>query len=377
MGLYIKDESPYWHGSFKLPGQKQFKFSTKIPITLEGRVSAANKKLAQSVFEKTRADHLSQKHLNIPKKILLSELVELWISTKSKENCDVDSYRYILKTVLEYFKERFAQEITTEQIELYRVWRLEQKIVNKDGEFVRFISKSTVNREMAYLGAVYSTALRFKKLTENPIKQTDKKDWSEEELKRNRYFNFEEKTKILNSARRSTFAPLADIVAVDLITGMRRSEILNLRWSSVDLVRGILTIEKSKSGRKRHLGINKELSNILVSRCRDSDFVFTWNGEQIKKDTLTHAFIRCVRAAGVPNAHFHDLRHTFASDFASESKDMLRLQYLLGHASGAMTQRYAHFVHSEEVNAQLDKLPALPVYPVFIPGENEVNFHVA
>lgn len=378
MGLYDdKGRAKYWLYTFKLPGKKQKKGTTKVPIKLEGRVSAANKKQAQTIFEKARAEALANIHLNIPKKILFNAVVAFWLSTKPKGGRDLDSYRSILKPVLEYFKDRFAQEITQEEVELYRVWRLEHGLDDEGKIIAKEICRSTVNKEMAYLGAAYSCAVKFKKLIENPVRGIGKKEWSEKELMRERYFNFEEKQKILISASKSTYTPLADIVAFDLITGMRRSEITNLLWSSVDLVRGIITVEESKAGCKRHLGINAELRNILMSKCRDFEFVFAWKGKKIKEDTLSHAFLRCVRAAEVPDAHSHDLRHTFASDFATQSKDMRRLQYLLGHASPEMTQRYAHFVDSAEVNAQLDKLPSLPVYPVFIPIENKIELSVA
>lgn len=364
MGLYDdKGRAKYWLYTFKLPGQKQVKGTTKYPVMLEGRRSAANKKLAQSVFEQARQEALTNKHLNIPKKILLSDLTELWLTTKSTEDCNVENYRSTLKPGLAYFEGRFAQEIPKEEWERYRVWRRQP---NADGIS---ISRSTVNKEMAYFGAAYNKGIEWKRVLENPC--TGIKKYNVKELWRTRYLSFEEKSSLLLALSQSDTAfstPLAAVVRFALMTGMRRGEILNLKWSSVDLVRGILTVEESKGGSKRWLPVNNQINDLLARQSRACEYVFTWAGERVKEDSLCHAFIRCAKASGLLDVHFHDLRHTFASDCLAKGASLSELQDLLGHASPVMTQRYAH-LSKEMKRAAMMAMPALPDYPVFIPSE--------
>lgn len=356
MGLHDNNgKAKYWLYSFKLPGQRQEKGTTKIPIKLEGRESSANRKLAQSVYEKARADALSNKHSNIPKKILLLDLTELWLTTKSPEDCNVENYRSTLKPILGYFKDRFAQEITKEEIEHYRIWRRTPSVSEKS------ISKSTVNKEMAYLGAAYNKAIEFKRVLENPCNGIKK--YNVKELWRTRYLSSEEKATILSRSCTAFFAPLDAIIRFALMTGMRRGEILNLKWTSVDLVRGILTVEESKGGNKRWLPVNNQINDLLAAQSHVSEYVFTWDGERVKEDSLCHAFIRCVRSVGLDNVHFHDLRHTFASDCLAKGASLSELQDLLGHASPVMTQRYAH-LSKEMKRAAMMAMPSLPDFRI-------------
>ncbi|MBX3342849.1 MAG: tyrosine-type recombinase/integrase [Nitrospira sp.] len=64
--------------------------------------------------------------------------------------------------------------------------------------------------------------------------------------------------------------------------------------------------------------------------------------EPVTPDMVTTAFRRACESVGVTNFRFHDLRHTFASALVQKGVDLYRVQRLLGHRDGRMTQRYAH-----------------------------------
>ncbi|MET0515999.1 MAG: tyrosine-type recombinase/integrase [Nitrospiraceae bacterium] len=66
------------------------------------------------------------------------------------------------------------------------------------------------------------------------------------------------------------------------------------------------------------------------------------NGEPVTADMVTIAFRRSCQSVGVEDFRFHDLRHTFASALVQRGVDLYRVQRLLGHRDGRMTQRYAH-----------------------------------
>lgn len=351
MGLYKKLPSPYWYASFKLPGRKQFRWPTKVPIMLEGRKSKANEKLALDEYHRVRAEHLANKHLNIPKKILLKDLTELWLTTKSPEDCNVENYRSTLKAPLEYFRDRFAAEIQRQDWEQYRAQRRKE------------VSGSTVNKEMAYVGAIYKKGVEWKRVITHPVERMEK--FNEKECRRNRFLSDTEKVTLLS---KMTLPLLDRIVRFALMTGMRRGEILSLKWTSVDLGRGILTVEESKGGSKRWLAINDQINGFLLAMPRYCEFVFEHEGQRVKERTISQAFKRHVDRVELLDVHFHDLRHTYASDLLAQKRSLSEVQYLLGHASPVMTQRYAHLSDEMKRDA-MHALKPLPIYPDLIPWQ--------
>ena len=72
---------------------------------------------------------------------------------------------------------------------------------------------------------------------------------------------------------------------------------------------------------------------------------------------LRCAFERAVKAAGIENFHFHDLRHTFATRLVQYGVDLYRVQKILGHKGPEMTQRYAHHVR-ESITPAIQALDA-------------------
>lgn len=71
------------------------------------------------------------------------------------------------------------------------------------------------------------------------------------------------------------------------------------------------------------------------------EYVFTYQGKPIA-DNIKHSFNSAVKKAGIVDFHFHDLRHTFASQVLLHGGTLKDVQELLGHKSLAMTLRYAH-----------------------------------
>lgn len=76
-------------------------------------------------------------------------------------------------------------------------------------------------------------------------------------------------------------------------------------------------------------------------RTAGSDFVFT-NARGGRIGWLQHGFRKALVRAGLSDLHFHDLRHTFASQWMMSGGELYALKDILGHKSIAMTQRYAH-----------------------------------
>jgi integrase len=113
------------------------------------------------------------------------------------------------------------------------------------------------------------------------------------------------------------------IAAIRLLifTGCRMREILNLRWREVDLERGILLLPDSKTGRKT---------------------VILGADPKAPRADLNRPWARLRKYARIEDVRLHDLRHTFASIGAGSGLGLPIIGKLLGHASVATTQRYAH-----------------------------------
>ena len=147
---------------------------------------------------------------------------------------------------------------------------------------------------------------------------------------------------------------LKPILAVALYTGMRRGEVLKLRWQHVDFEDREIMVVESKSGKARTLPINSFLFHLLYGlRHRDgkSEFVFV-NHERGKPFVeIKRAFNGACKRAEIKDLRFHDLRHTFASRLARNGVDLNTVKELMGHASITTTQRYLHSQAKEKRQA--------------------------
>jgi integrase len=135
------------------------------------------------------------------------------------------------------------------------------------------------------------------------------------------------------------------IVGAATLTGMRRSEITRLKKADVDLAAREITVVKSKSGKVRRIPINDELLVLLRNALAQSAgaYVFTnRKGEPYHPDSITHAFVRTCKRAGLTNLRLHDCRHHFATMLRREGADLDVVRQLLGHSHLSMTERYAH-----------------------------------
>ena len=136
-----------------------------------------------------------------------------------------------------------------------------------------------------------------------------------------------------------------------LDTGMRRSEILTLRWDQIR--NGFIYLEKTKTKNKREIPINEELEKVFKEIRREqgltSKCVFTYHSKTIRR--VERAFKAALDRAKIEDFKFHDLRHTFASHVIMRGGSLKDVQELLGHKTMAMTLRYAHLSQEHKKKA--------------------------
>jgi integrase len=147
-------------------------------------------------------------------------------------------------------------------------------------------------------------------------------------------------------SRRTKFGPHA-IAAIRLLllTGARRREILDLRWSEVDLERGVLFLPDSKTGKKT-IVLSSAAAAILETLPRIGTYVIAGSSAGTKdekaRSDLNKPWSAVSKRAGLTDVRLHDLRHSFASIGVGGSVGLPIIGKLLGHTQASTTQRYSH-----------------------------------
>jgi len=196
---------------------------------------------------------------------------------------------------------------------------------------------ATVNRIMCRLRHMFNKAVEWELLDESPMERLR---FLPENNARLRYLSMDECGKLLEGC----IAPhMRALATVALHTGMRLGEILNLEWSDLDFASGSILIRDSKNGQPRHVPMDSTVRTLLSSYIPTpgSSHVFP-SASGGRLSTVQKAFRNARTRAGMPDLHFHDLRHTFASHWVMSGGDLYVLKDILGHKSISMTQRYAH-----------------------------------
>lgn len=146
-----------------------------------------------------------------------------------------------------------------------------------------------------------------------------------------------------------------------LFTGCRLREILNLRWTEVDLERGLLHLPDSKTGKKTVV-LNTAANDILEAMPRRGPFVVPGEVPGQPRHDLKRPWDHIRHASGLTDVRLHDLRHTHASFGVMSGLGLPVIGRLLGHASPLTTARYAHLADdpvrkaSNVIGAKLSQL---------------------
>jgi integrase len=142
------------------------------------------------------------------------------------------------------------------------------------------------------------------------------------------------------------------------LTGARKNEIAGLRWSEVDLDRGVLNLGDSKTGQKS-IRLGGAALELLAGLPRDhKTWVFpdpTLDREPIRG--LDWFWVTLRKRAELPDLRIHDLRHSFASAGLANGQGLPLIGKLLGHRHVTTTARYAHLA-DDPLRAAADRISA-------------------
>ena len=203
--------------------------------------------------------------------------------------------------------------------------------------------KGTASRTVGLLGGIFSFAVEEGIRTDNPVKGVKRF----RDKKNERYLSEFEYSK-LGQALREAEAEGENkigIAAIKLLmlTGCRKSEVLTLHWSEVDVERRCLRLKDSKTYEKVvPLGATALQLIKDQPRFNDSDFVFPSMRGDGHLVGLPRVWKRIAKRAGLEDVRLHDLRHSFASVGAGAGQSLYIVGALLGHKDAKTTARYAH-----------------------------------
>lgn len=184
---------------------------------------------------------------------------------------------------------------------------------------------------------------------EDTLKRIRRAKLLEENNKRLRYLSKEECLTLISVCDKH----IKPIVITALNTGMRKGEILSLKWDNVDLKHGFILLDKTKNGDRSEIPINETLRATLAGIVRRLDLPYVFFNPETEKafTNIPGSFNSALRRAGIKDFTFHDLRHTFASHLVMAGVDLTTIRELLGHKTLTMTLRYAHLAPSHKVKA--------------------------
>jgi len=236
-----------------------------------------------------------------------------------------------LRNLNSFFGTRKLSSIKPQDIDDYKSYRLNT------------VKASTVNRELEVLRHIFNLAERWDKFFgQNPVSKSGL-------LKVNnrieRILSYEEESELLDASP----ACLRNIIFCALNTGMRKGEIISLKWNNVALNNNIITVHQtnSKSKKQRKVPINSALRKLLLelkiqNLHAEHVFLNTRGFPYKRQDSMNKIFQSALKKANIKGLRFHDLRHTAATRMVENTGNIVAVKEILGHSSIDMTMRYAH-----------------------------------
>lgn len=330
MGVYKKGHR--WYIDYYMPNGKRKREVVSIPAVDPSRINREDAKKALSI----RKAEIAQGKFKLESAIKptqFEKLLDRYLEF-SKVNKKPNSFERDLtssKHLGRYFNGKTIQQITSWHIEKYKSSRLKEPMKNG-----RTPSKTSINRELAMLKHMFKKAIEWNLISTNPLSQVK---LYPEKPKQLRVITEKEFTKLYSSA--SEF--LKPVLMIAIHTGLRRSEILNLKVSDINLRDRYILVRESKNGEIRHVPINSLLMKALKSVINNTDCEHLFagpDGNPVK--TVKKAFWGALRRSGIAHLRFHDLRHSFGSNLSMAGVDIATIQELMGHKDISTTKRYLH-----------------------------------
>lgn len=312
--------------------QKQLKLGNASAITCDQARKLAKKAYGEANAGKDPAEERAV----IRRMLTIAELAERYLEyvRTYKRSHDIDE-RYLRNHVVPKFGKKHLNEL--EQPDILNWLESKRK---KDG-----YAQATVNRWQVILCHMYKMAKRWglPGAEINPLEGVPQKA-CENQIER--FLSKEETQRLLEAVDASPNTQLGAIVRLLLLTGCRKRELLDARWSEIDMDRRVwrIPMERAKTSKTRHVPLSDQAVEVLKSLRRwDGCEWVVPNPDTMKPYCSIHfAWNKARKAAGLSDVRVHDCRHSFASWLVEAGYSLYVVSKALGHASSRTTERYAH-----------------------------------
>lgn len=267
-------------------------------------------------------------------------------------------YCILLNVVSRIFGDKILCKINRDEIENYR------------NELAAKRSNVSANKHLSVIKKVFNKGIQLKSVIVDPTVEI--LFLSEEDHKRNRFILPHELDDLVEASKqlRSKYY-LPALIYLGAEHAASKQEALDLIWDKIDFSfseRGLITFFRTKNKRERTELLMPRTKNALISwrdhqkwmrwknkiECNNSNIVFCrLDGTPLKR--FDKAFKEACKIAGIENFHFHDLRHTFASNLLLSGASLKDVKEMIGHSDISMTDRYSHLTltHLKEKQSQL------------------------
>ena len=316
MGVY-KHKNGKWYCRGRV---KQYRYHKCCKTTDKSEAKEFEDDLRQQLRQKTRGVVTSKRDYTFV------FMMELYVNVYKANNNSVRLAETYSKYLVKYFGEDTnVLNVRPSDIEKFKNYMLSE---NK--------KKSTINRYLSAIKRAYNLMNRDELIDYNPTKYVSK---FKEDNKRHIYLTREEWNELKDVLPKY----LLDIIMVALYTGLRKSNVLNLRWEYINLNDRTIIIPAENSKGKKEIVIpitNKLYELLLELEPQDEGYVFVNQDTGLPYKDLRKAMETCLKEVGIDDFHFHDLRRTFGTWLLEEGVDIRTIQSLLGHADISTTERY-------------------------------------
>lgn len=316
----LKDGRFAWHLRYRDPTGKDIR--KRVPAKTKKEAELYLAKVLTEIAEGTYALSISRKRTKF------FEIADDFLEYGKAHKRSWDKDERNIRKLKAFFGDLRCEKITRSFIERYIAARKQGK-----GDLGKKAKPATINRELACLKTIFMRAKREGKIANDPV--AGFKLLPEDNV-RNRVLTETEYQKLLFAAPKH-FRPVL-ITAWE--TGMRRNEILYLKWSQTNLKEGIIKLsgEETKTGRSRQVPISPSLMATLEKLPKKNEWVFNYKGNHLRD--IRTAFIRTRKQAGIEDFWFHDLRHCFVTRTRRKGVPDRVIMAITGHQTMECFKRY-------------------------------------
>lgn len=305
---------------------------------------------AKKWIQETESDIRSGRHfkVNEGKKRTLAEMIDKYLASvlPTKPKC-IRTQR----TQLLWWKEQIGHKVLID-VTPALIGDLRDKLLNEVTVRKKQRTPATTVRYLAALGHAFTICVReWGWLDDSPMRKVKK---PKEPRGRVRFLSDNERERLLATCKESPNAYLYIVVVMALSTGMRYAEIMNLKWSDIDLEKGRIILEEQKNGDRDVVPLTGHalqlLRNLGKIRRIDSKLLFPSKEDPAKPIDLRFPWERAIQQADIKDFTFHCLRHTAASYLAMNNASLVEIAQVLRHKTLSMVKRYAHLSEAHTAN---------------------------